>query len=152
MEMQPVRRIVVALDLAAAEDLIAAALALGKEHGALIDFVHVFEPKSLGLFEGPSPEEIAQARRRIGRRLSEAAERARSLGCPSTVTTLEGSITEEVARHARDCWADVILVGTRDRNLVPPQGSVAASIADHATCRVRFVSVRRSAPEMAAVP
>lgn len=152
MEIQPVRRIAVALDLAAADDLIAAALALGREHGALIDFVHVFQPQALGLFGGPVPDELAEARRRINRRLGEAAERARLLGCPSAVTTLEGSITEEVARHARASRADLILVGTRDRSLAPAKGGVAASIADRAPCRVRFVPVRRSVPEMQAVP
>jgi nucleotide-binding universal stress UspA family protein len=89
---------------------------------------------------GYAPELEAE-RKRAREIVEKAAERLRSAGFRAGVVVGQGDIREKILDEAEDWKAELIVLGSHGRGQVKRLllGSVAESVARHATCSVEIV-------------
>jgi nucleotide-binding universal stress UspA family protein len=126
--------------------VLAEALKFAKASGATLRLVHVCEPLSYVVAEGPI--DLAAAVRREGERLlDEAREKARSAGVPAEAALIDAGdqrVAAAIADAASRSGADLIMMGTHGRRGVEHLmvGSVAEGVIRRATVPVLLVRSR----------
>jgi nucleotide-binding universal stress UspA family protein len=122
------------------------ALAMARASRAELRLVHVVEPRAVVLEDSfmtaRTWQSIAEADRRDARRrLARLVGAARKRGVRARAVVLEGLPFEQIAREARRCRADLIVIGTHGRTGLARLllGSVASRVLAHAPCPVLTV-------------
>lgn len=151
MQALSIKRIVVGTDFSEGSDAaMEHAFSLAVALHAIVDIVHVVEPgilvapASLGampLADGPALFE------EIDRALTARAEQGRAAGLACQTNSLQGFPPGEIARHAKQVGADLIVVGTHGRTGIAHAvlGSVAERVVQRAACPVLVVPFARTA-------
>jgi nucleotide-binding universal stress UspA family protein len=152
MSPRPIKRILVATDFsegsdAALEQAFSVAKIVG---GAVVDLVHVLDPAlltaptSLGAMPLVDAEALMNE---VDKALAERAARATKQGVVCTTDSLDGFPPREIARHAQQTGADLIVVGTHGRTGLAHaiMGSVAERVVQRASCPVLVVPAPRGA-------
>jgi nucleotide-binding universal stress UspA family protein len=148
MKLEPMKRILVAVDLAEPSDVvIEESVRLAQLLDASIDLVHVREPfvYALAASYGPSPDQERALMGWIDRSLEAAADRVNSAPVACITTSLAGSPATEIVAHAQKTGADLIVVGTHGRGGFAHAmlGSVAERVVQKARRPVLVVPVRK---------
>jgi nucleotide-binding universal stress UspA family protein len=141
--MSPFRNIVVAVDFSqTTQDTVDAALDLARLHNGHVHLVHVvpdpfhlpytIEPTGVNwhdVLRRWTEDAHIQLAQLVAGRTTEQAE--------VTKAVVSGSPATEILRYARDCNADVIVLGSHGHGLMQPLvlGSVAERVIRHATVR-----------------
>jgi universal stress protein A len=145
------RRVLAATDLTpASTSAVKKAIELAAENGAELILAHAYQPPNVVL-EGYVPpatydswdESIrSEARKKLLPHLDEA-EKA---GVRVRVLILTGAPEEAIIGAARDCGADLLVMGTHGRTGVPRffLGSVASRVISRAPCPVMTVHAANS--------
>jgi nucleotide-binding universal stress UspA family protein len=145
--MSPFKTIVVAVDFSqTTQDTIDAALDLAWLHQGHVHLVHVvpdpfrlpytIEPTGVNwtdVLRQWTDEARARLEQLVTNRVTEAVGLTR--------TIVSGTPATEIVRYARDCSADVIVLGSHGHGLMERLvlGSVAERVIRHATCSVLIV-------------
>lgn len=109
---------------------------LARDHGAKLVLMHVVRPMMAGSASPRppqgAPDPIEQARQRL------ATEAARIADGPLEARVVSGESGAEIVAAARQCDADLIVMGTHSQADVgrPCIGSVAEHVVRHAPCAV----------------
>ena len=140
------RRVLVATDLTpASTPAVKKAIGLAAESGAELILAHAYQPPSL-ILEGYVPpatydswDESVQSEAR--RRLQPSLDEAQKAGVTARGLILTGAPEEAIIGAARDCDADLVVMGTHGRTGVPRffLGSVASRVISTAPCPVMTV-------------
>jgi nucleotide-binding universal stress UspA family protein len=140
------RRVLVATDLTpASTPAVKKAIGLAAESGAELILAHAYQPPSL-ILEGYVPpatydswDESIQSD--VRRKLQPYLDDAEKAGVTARVLILTGTPEEAIIGAARDCDADLVVMGTHGRTGVPRffLGSVASRVISTAPCPVMTV-------------
>lgn len=141
------RRILVVVDLTeSSQQIVRRGLALASAAGAEIELLHVVEfvpvePMGETLMPAAQIEDelLERARQRL-------AVLAKELGVPDSATRVEaGNVKSEIVRVARECGADLIVLGGRERHGVSILVNFTEDTVLHAAhCDVLAVRVGRA--------
>lgn len=145
------RRVLVATDLTpASTPAVKKAIGLAAENAAELILAHAYQPPSL-ILEGYVPpatydswDESIQSDAR--KRLQPYLDEAEKAGVPVRVLILTGAPEEAIIGAAKDCGADLVVMGTHGRTGVPRffLGSVASRVISTAPCPVMTVHAENS--------
>ncbi len=145
--MKHFRRVLVATDLTpASTPAVRKAIGLAAENGAELILAHAYQPPSL-ILEGYVPpatydswDESVQSDAR--RKMQPWLDDAEKAGVPVRALILTGTPEEAILGAARDCGADLVVMGTHGRTGVSRffLGSVAARVVAAAPCPVITVA------------
>lgn len=121
------------------------ATALGRQHGASLTLLHVYQPISYALPEGyvlPSASLLADLEVKLGAALDQARRELEALSDLRVDTQLvQGVPFAEIVKFARDGGYDLIVIGTHGRTGLRHAllGSVAEKVVRKASCAVLTV-------------
>jgi universal stress protein A len=140
------RRVLVATDLTpASTPAVKKAIGLAAESGAELILAHAYQPPSL-ILEGYVPpatydswDESIQSDAR--RKLQPSLDEAEKAGVAARGLILTGAPEEAIIGAARDCGADLVVMGTHGRTGMPRffLGSVASRVISTSPCPVMTV-------------
>jgi nucleotide-binding universal stress UspA family protein len=145
--MTSIRRILAPTDFSPPSSrAVARAVEVARARRAALVLLHVLAPVTPMMGDGYIPpstfEKLDEGRRRAGqRRLAAVANRAARAGVRATTMLVEGVAAEQIARAARRCRADLIVMGTHGRTGFSRflLGSVAQRVLTLAPCDVLTV-------------
>lgn len=141
------RRILVVVDLTESSlPIVRRGLALASAAGAEIELLHVVEfvpVEPMGETLMPAAQIEAELLQRARQRLAALAE---ELGVPDSATRVEaGNVKSEIVRVARECGADLIVLGSRERHGLSILVNFTEDTVLHAAhCDVLAVRVARA--------
>jgi nucleotide-binding universal stress UspA family protein len=142
MDPTPIRRLMLATDLAAVSEHAADhAIALAIEEGAELIVLSVVDPNRLRSPGGLFLRRIDQERSRVEAKAQALALRARAAGVPATFLVWEGDPAETILSASESENVDVIVLGSHDRGRLGRLvlGSISARVSKEAHCRVLVV-------------
>jgi universal stress protein A len=115
------------------------ACALARDYNARLVFLHVVAPPVIVFGEGVLPIDPTDYRRGADEGLAQLAARAAWAETESRLA--EGDPVTEILASARDCQADLIVMGTHGRTALAHllMGSIAEKVVRRASCPVLTV-------------
>ena len=141
--MKPITKILVPVDFSVhASEAVRFAADMSRRYDASLELLHVFHVTTYALPEGhvvPSDEQLQHVMKEIESQLAAAKHAAVEAGARSVQTTLvQGGVTTEILRFAKDRECDLIVMGTHGRTGMKHllMGSVAEQIVRVAACPV----------------
>ncbi|HKU38266.1 MAG TPA: universal stress protein [Polyangiales bacterium] len=144
--MKPIQRILVPTDFSAhSTEALRFAADLARRYEASLDLLHVFQTTTHALPEGyvlPSAEELERIVQAFQQSLDAAKRTAIECGASNVETVLlQGWISEEIPRFAKERGCDLIVMGTHGRTGVKHLliGSIAEHVVRSAPCPVLTV-------------
>ena len=141
--MKPIARILVPVDFSThSSEAVRFAADMSRRYEASLELVHVFHVTTYALPEGyvvPSNEQLEHVMKELESQLAAAKQAAAEAGARSAQTTLiQGGVTTEILRFAKERECDLIVMGTHGRTGMKHllMGSVAEQIVRVASCPV----------------
>ncbi len=141
--MKPIRKILVPVDFSThSAEAVRFAADMSRRYEALLELLHVFHVTTYALPEGhvvPGSEQLQQVMKELESQLGAAQRAAAEGGAPTVQTTLvQGGVTTEILRFAKEHDCDLIVMGTHGRTGMKHllMGSVAEQIVRVASCPV----------------
>lgn len=141
--MKSITKILVPVDFSVhSSEAVRFAADMSRRYDATLELLHVFHVATYALPEGyvvPNDDQLSQVMKEIESQLAAAKQAAIEAGVPGVQTTLvQGGITTEILRFAKDRACDLIVMGTHGRTGMKHllMGSVAEQIVRVATCPV----------------
>jgi nucleotide-binding universal stress UspA family protein len=151
MDPKDIKRIVVATDFSdLSTEAIETAVAFARAFGATLDLVHVATemayavPPPIDMIS--LPIDMASVMSDAGARLATEEDRVRARGVTCESNVLVGRADAEIAKHADQAHANLIVLGTHGRSGLGHAllGSVAEKVVQHAHCPVLTVPERHA--------
>jgi universal stress protein A len=141
--MKPITRILVPVDFSThSSEAVRFAADMSRRYEASLELLHVFHVTTYALPEGyvvPSDDQLHRVMKEVESQLAASKQAAIEAGAPSAQTTLvQGGITTEILRFAKERECDLIVMGTHGRTGMKHllMGSVAEQIVRVASCPV----------------
>jgi nucleotide-binding universal stress UspA family protein len=141
--MKPIAKILVPVDFSShSSEALRFAADMSNRYNASLELLHVFHVTTYALPEGyvvPSSEQVQLAMKELESQLEAAKQAALDASARTVHTTLvQGGVTTEILRYAKERECDLIVMGTHGRTGMKHllMGSVAEQIVRVATCPV----------------
>jgi universal stress protein A len=148
MENENTQTILLATDFSTGSDAaLDQAIQVAKSTGARVALVHVIEPAIEFPMGAAYSDMDGGYYASVDLALSARASKIEQAGPRCTTKILEGPVTSEITRHARELGASMIILGTHGRTGLSHVllGSVAEKVIRHAACPVLTVPYARKA-------
>jgi universal stress protein A len=141
--MKTIAKILVPVDFSShSSEAVRFAADMSNRYNASLELLHVFHVTTYALPEGyivPSHAQVQQALKELESQLEAAKNAATEAGAGTVRTTLvQGGVTTEILRFAKENECDLIVMGTHGRTGMKHllMGSVAEQIVRVANCPV----------------